>query len=80
MKDYKEKCFLSLSVFIKSKYLDLKIKFNDLKHFFERKGEKKRNKTNQSFQEALFLVFHSNSSYKTLIMSETMHLTGINDG
>ena len=39
-----------------------------------------RNRTNQSFQEALFLVYHSNSSFKTLIMSETMLLTGINDG
>ena len=69
-----------LPVFIKSKHLDFEIKNNDFKHFFERKGEKKRNKTNQSFQEALFLVFHSNSSFKTLIMSETMLLTGINDG
>ena len=80
MKNYKEKCFCELANIQKSKHLYLKIKFNDFKHFYERKGEKKRNRTNQSFQEALFLVFHSNSSFKTLIMSETMLLTGINDG
>ena len=70
---------MTLPVLIKSKQLDFKIKFNDLKHVFERKGEEKRKRTNQSFQEALFLVFHSNSSFKTLIMSETMLLTETND-
>ena len=76
----KKNVSVSLPAFIKIKHLDFKIKFKDFKHFFERKGEKKRNRTNQSFQEALFLVFHSNSSFKTLIMSETMLLTETNDG
>ena len=77
VKNYKEKCFCELaSIHKKANIWILKSNLMISNIFLKEKVRKKRNRTNQSFQEAFFLVFQSNSSFKILFMSEKMLLTG----